>query len=37
MTAAGTQKALDLTQTSKASKLLMQQLSNKIVGQEKAV
>lgn len=37
MSTAGTQRALDLTQTSKASKLLMQQLSNKIVGQEKAI
>jgi len=36
MTTAGTQRALDVAQKSKASKLLMQQLSNKIVGQEKA-
>jgi len=37
MSTAGVQKALDLTQTSKRSKLLQQQFSNKIVGQEKAV
>jgi len=37
MSAAGAQRALDITQTSKRSKLLQQQFSNKIVGQEKAV
>lgn len=37
MAAAGTQRVLDTTQTSKRSKLLLQQFSNKIVGQEKAV
>jgi ATP-dependent Clp protease ATP-binding subunit ClpA len=37
MSFSGTQRALDLSLHSKISKLLMQQLSNKIVGQEKAL
>jgi len=36
MTAAGTQKKLDPNQSSKLSKLLLQQFSNKVVGQKNA-
>ena len=36
MAASGAQRKLDLTQTSKGSKLLCQQFANKVVGQEKA-
>ncbi len=37
MANAGAQRALDITQTSKRSKLLLQQFSNKVVGQQNAV